>query len=107
MLVNCRPELLSDAIAQRLLDMPEDFDWRSPLLEDHYAEYRDQTFLDRLAGSPYFQEPERPQQDLADFWPRFGPQWDASCCYRQGPGTAGRGKVTYSRDGHRSRAGQG
>ena len=75
-LVNCRTELLSDAIAQRLPELPEDFDWRSPVLDDHYAEYRDQSFLDRLAGSPYFQAPEKPQRDLADFWPRFGPQWD-------------------------------
>ena len=75
-LVNCRPELLSDAIAQRLPELPDDVDWRSPTLEDHYAEYRDQSFLDRLAGSWYYREPERPQQDLSDFWPRFGPQWD-------------------------------
>ncbi len=75
-LVNCRPELLSDAIAQRLPEVPEDIDWRSPCLDDHYAEYRDQSFLDRLADSAYFRIPERPQQDLADFWPRFGPQWD-------------------------------
>ena len=75
-LVNCRPELLSDAIAQCLPELPEDFEWRSPCLDDHYAEYRDQSFLDRLAGSAYFRDPERPQQDLTDFWPRFGPQWD-------------------------------
>ena len=76
-LVNCRPEMLGDAIAQRLPELPEDVDWRSPLAEDHYAEYRDQTFLDRLAGSWYYRAPEQPQRDLADFWPRFGPQWDA------------------------------
>ncbi len=75
-LVNCRPELLNDAIAQRLAELPEDVDWRSPLLEDHYAEYRDQSFLDRLAGSLYYRAPALPQRDLSDFWPRFGPQWD-------------------------------
>ena len=75
-LVNCRPELLNDAIAQRLAELPEDVDWRSPLLEDHYAEYRDQSFLDRLAGSLYYRAPVLPQRDLSDFWPRFGPQWD-------------------------------
>ncbi len=75
-LVNCRPEILNDAIAARLPERPADIDWRSPLAEDHYAEYRDQTFLDRLAGSGYYREPPRPQHELADFWPRFGPQWD-------------------------------
>ena len=75
-LVNCRPEMLNDAIAQRLPELPDDFDWRSPILEDHYAEYRDQSFLDRLAGSWYYREPEQPQQELSGFWPRFGPQWD-------------------------------
>ena len=75
-LVNCRPEMLNDAIAQRLPELPDDFDWRSPILEDHYAEYRDQSFLDRLAGSWYYREPEQSQQDLSGFWPRFGPQWD-------------------------------
>ena len=75
-LVNCRPHPLDQAIAQRLADPPGDIDWVSPLLSDHYAEYRDQSFLDRLSGSRYFRTPERPQQQLADFWPRFGPQWD-------------------------------
>ena len=75
-LVNCRPELLSDAIAQRLPELPEDVNWLSPLVDDHYAEYRDQSFLDRLNTSWYYRTPERPQQDLTDFWPRFGPQWD-------------------------------
>ena len=76
-LVNCRPGLLNDAISQRLADPPGDIDWRSPLVADHYAEYRDQSFLDRLAGSRYFRAPEQPQRELSDFWPRFGPQWDA------------------------------
>ena len=75
-LVNCRPELLNDAIAQRLAELPDDIDWRSPIVEDHYAEYRDQSFLDRLAGSFYYRPPEQPQGQLTDFWPRFGPQWD-------------------------------
>ena len=75
-LVNCRPELLDDAIRQRLPNPPDDIDWRSPVAADHYAEYRDQSFLDRLAGSRNFNAPSRPQKALADFWPRFGPQWD-------------------------------
>ena len=75
-LVNCRPKLLDDAIAQRLPGIPGEIDWRSPLLEDHYAEYRDQSFLDRLAGSMHYRTPGQAQLELSDFWPRFGPQWD-------------------------------
>ena len=75
-LVNCRPNFLNEAIAVRLPEQPGDIDWRSPLAADHYAEYRDQTFLDRLASSDHYRQPSVPQQDLADFWPRFGPQWD-------------------------------
>ena len=75
-LVNCRPKLLDDAIGASLPVVSGDIDWRSPLAADHYAEYRDQSFLDRLAGSPFYREPSRPQRDLSEFWPRFGPQWD-------------------------------
>ena len=75
-LVNCRPKFLNEAIAARLPEQPGDIDWRSPLAADHYAEYRDQTFLDRLASSEHYRQPSGPQQNLADFWPRFGPQWD-------------------------------
>ena len=75
-LVNCRPMLLGDAVSQRLPEPPSHIDWRSPVVADHYAEYRDQSFLDRLAGSPYYCAPAQAQCGLADFWPRFGPQWD-------------------------------
>lgn len=44
--------------------------WVSPLLDDDYAEYRDQDFLDRL-------ELNLPKKRLKDFWPNLGPQWDA------------------------------
>ncbi|MFY8047699.1 MAG: hypothetical protein ACOVNS_02635 [Erythrobacter sp.] len=45
-------------------------EWRSPLLTDDLAEYRDASFLDAVGlGSLSSQ--------LADFWPRRGPQWDA------------------------------
>jgi hypothetical protein len=45
-------------------------EWRSPLADDGYAEYRDQAFLDRLGITP-------PKRRLEDFWPVGGPQWDA------------------------------
>jgi hypothetical protein len=42
--------------------------WLSPLKKDEWAEYRDETFLDRL-------EVQLPQRALNDFWPALGPQW--------------------------------
>lgn len=45
-------------------------EWRSPLANDDFAEYRDAAFLKRI---------EQPQlaPALAKIWPARGPQWDA------------------------------
>lgn len=45
-------------------------EWRSPLREDEFAEYRDAAFLSRL-GLGHLTDA------LAAFWPQRGPQWDA------------------------------
>lgn len=45
-------------------------EWRSPLLQDGYAEYRDASFLQRLGLGQH-------APALTDFWPARGPQWDA------------------------------
>jgi len=46
-LVNEKPNILNSLIRTKL-DLPDTdtIPWRSPLVEDEYAEYRDQTFLD-------------------------------------------------------------
>ena len=44
--------------------------WVSPLMDDDYAEYRDEDFLNRL-GITLSRRP------LDTFWPHRGPQWDA------------------------------
>lgn len=44
--------------------------WVSPLRKDGFAEYRDAEFL-RCLGLDHLAE------DLANFWPKRGPQWDA------------------------------
>ena len=76
LLVNCCPKLLSEAISGRLGDPSSEIDWRSPLISDHYAVYRDQEFIDRLESSRYLTRPLQVRRQLAEFWPRFGPQWD-------------------------------
>lgn len=45
-------------------------EWRSPLRDDAYAEYRDAAFLRRVGV-------DLSRRSLVDFWPRGGPQWDA------------------------------
>ena len=47
-----------------------DVEWLSPLAADDHAEYSDGDFLDRL-DLTYLSE------ELQNFWPRRGPQWDA------------------------------
>ena len=61
--VERRPDLLA------LPGLP-DIRWLSPLRADDFAEYRDAAFLERLGRGHLAPE-------LATFWPRGGPQWDA------------------------------
>lgn len=70
-LVNEYPQVLEAA-----LDC-ESVAWRSPLASDDFAEYWDQSFLDRLDVASL----GRP---LASFWPKSGPRWDALGTNRSG-----------------------
>jgi hypothetical protein len=45
--------------------------WVSPLSEDEYAEYRDQDFIQRVKIE------DQLSLKLEEFWPKYGPQWDA------------------------------
>ncbi len=68
--VNEKPDVLNRAIAndrhdESLLQIK----WISPIVEDNFGEYRDQSFLDALGVV-------LPQRELGDFWPARGPQWD-------------------------------
>ncbi len=63
-LVNTYPEVLDEAIGLGKID------WRSPLVEDDYAEYRDEAALDRI-------DFHLRHRSLESFWPTRGPQWDA------------------------------
>jgi len=70
-LINEQPEQLNSQIRIELnLPRDEHIQWRSPLKDDGYSEYRDQEFLDLL-------EVKLKEKPLADFWPKRGPQWDA------------------------------
>jgi hypothetical protein len=47
----------------------QSLEWRSPLTNDGYAEYFDESFLERLGVSNL-------KLPLATFWPKSGPRWD-------------------------------
>lgn len=70
-LLNERQDLLNDEIIRQAgLPKRTTIEWRSPLANDDYAEYRDRDFLELL-------EISLSQHPLEDFWPARGPQWDA------------------------------
>jgi hypothetical protein len=66
--VNYSPALLDNLILPKLAGASH-ISWRSPLVEDKFAEYRDSEFLKCV-------EAERLTKNLARFWPSRGPQWD-------------------------------
>lgn len=67
---NVQPETLNHAIRQATGIAPHtEVQWRSPLADDDFAEYFDQSFLDRLPIIPR-------KKHLLDFWPSGGPHWD-------------------------------
>jgi hypothetical protein len=67
--VNDRTSLLDGALLP-MLKGAHSIDWRSPLRQHNFAEYRDADFL-KLVGL------EECSDALTEFWPRRGPQWDA------------------------------
>jgi len=70
-LINEKPDLLNSRIRSVFgIGKSEEIEWVSPLKDDEYAEYRDGTFI-RLLGIKLNKTP------LNDFWPNYGPQWDA------------------------------
>lgn len=71
LLVNQAPEILNKLIKNHF-DLPstEEIIWYSPKVEDEYAEYRDQAFIDLLKIN-------LEKIPLSEFWPMRGPQWDA------------------------------
>ncbi len=70
-ILNDHPDILDNSINKFLPDnYSQPIEWLSPLADDDYAEYRDQTFLDLL-------EIKLTKKELKDFWPSQGPQWDA------------------------------
>jgi hypothetical protein len=68
-MVNEHPRVIDAAIVDAFAWRDAAIDWRSPRKDDGYAEYYDQTFLDRLGVGAL-------PLPLAEFWPKSGPRWD-------------------------------
>ena len=70
-LVDQSPRLLEQRLQEAGALVPaQRVNWCSPLRADAWAEYRDSTFLEKI-GLAHLSE------DLKQFWPKRGPQWDA------------------------------
>jgi hypothetical protein len=69
-LVNQNPGVFARKFLPQIGYKPEDkVEWLSPLQEDKYAEYQDESFLEQLGVS-------LSHCPLQDFWPKRGPVWD-------------------------------
>ncbi|MBM4300887.1 MAG: hypothetical protein FJ121_05055 [Deltaproteobacteria bacterium] len=70
-IINACPELLNIRIREKVATLfGREICWVSPLKEDEFAEYRDGAFLKRL-------NLQELSEELQQFWPKNGPQWDA------------------------------
>ena len=77
-LVNEHTQLADDLVGALLkIAQAESVRWLSPLKDDGYAEYRDQSFTERLGVS-------LDNVPLKAFWPKNGPQWDGLATTAQG-----------------------
>jgi hypothetical protein len=68
-LVNRDASVLDRAIEKAFGWNDCEIEWCSPREDDQYAEYYDQSFLDRLNVVDL-------KMPLEEFWPRSGPRWD-------------------------------
>jgi hypothetical protein len=78
--VNQSPLKLSSKIAEAFSHLQvcvDEIEWVSPLEREGYEEYRDADFLRAVGLSQH-------RSELASFWPRRGPCWDALARYRNG-----------------------
>lgn len=69
-LINERKEILDKKITE-IIKREVNVKWKSPIKNDHFAEYRDEDFLKILRIDSKIFSP------LNEFWPKRGPQWDA------------------------------
>ena len=69
-LINNRKEILDKKLSE-VLEKEININWKSPIKDDQYAEYRDEDFLRILDIESKINSP------LEKFWPKRCPQWDA------------------------------
>jgi hypothetical protein len=70
-LLNDREDLINVQLRASIGITPATYiEWLSPKKKEHYAEYKDQAFIEKLRIEPSLRVP------LHEFWPKNGPQWD-------------------------------
>jgi hypothetical protein len=70
-IVNACPELLNFHIQEKIKSLSgREICWKSPQKGKNFAEYRDSDFLKEIGL-------EQLTEELNQFWPKNGPQWDA------------------------------
>jgi len=70
MLINEKPGILNELLRKNLnFSENEHIEWLSPLRKCDYAEYHDNSFLEKLGLDEKI-------PDLKGFWPSGGPRWD-------------------------------
>lgn len=71
LLINKNQSYINNLIKNNIDEMAnEEIIWVSPLANDDYAEYRDDSFLEKVGLKPT-------EITLNNVWPKRGPQWDA------------------------------
>ena len=77
-LINRNTDLIDNMIKTKFLELAKDtIDWKSPLENDDFAEYRDNDFIDKLGL-------DKEIIQLDKFWPTRGSQWDAFATTKKG-----------------------
>lgn len=69
-LVNEKPEMFNQQLRKSLPELADDkIIWQSPLVDDNYAEYTDDDFIQKVGL-------DQEEINLKEFWPRRGANWD-------------------------------
>ena len=78
LLTNLYPDLINGQLKQRFPELQEEtIEWKSPVESDDYAEYRDGAFIELM-------KLKQDEIKLEEFWPSYGPQWDALALTNKG-----------------------
>lgn len=77
-LINKNQDIIDNKIKNYFHELANDeIKWKSPLINDDYAEYRDNNFISQIGLDNSIIK-------IEEFWPKKGPQWDALATTNKG-----------------------